>query len=154
MLGFQLHGHRQQGVDGRLEIPAGAEGVCAARHQESAALFANEEIEGLLEIVGKLVRGDVVEHDRARAAEQAGVEVCGVGDGFHREIQCGKRLRHGIVLIARGENDARAAGDLDPAGRAVVAGVGVVFGPDFRLVFVAAGAWDAVGEFDGGEAVC
>ena len=97
--------------------------------------------------------GNIIEDHGACAGQKSRFQFRRVANGFDREIQRGECLRHRIVLIAGGQHDARATGDFDPAGGAVVARVGVIFRADLGLVFEAPRAGEAVGEFHGGLAV-
>ena len=153
MLGLQLHGNGQQRIDGGLEIAAGTEGTVTAGHHEATALLADVEVERLQEIIRHLVGRDVVENHRAGSDQLAGLEQRRIIDGLNGEILRFEDLRDRIVLVTGGQQHAWTTVDFDPAVRAVVAGMGVLFRQDLRLILEGSGARNAVGEFRLADAV-
>ena len=97
--------------------------------------------------------GDIVENHRAGADELAGLQQGRILDRLDGEVLRLEDFRDRIILEAGGQQDTWTACDFDPAVRAVVARMGVLFRQDLRLILEGAGARNAVGELGLPDAV-
>ena len=118
----QFHRHGQQRVHRALEVPAGAEALFAAGHQQPSALHLHVYVERVEKLGRQLVRGHVVEDHGAGARQAAGVERGEVRRHLHVEALFAQDTRHGVVGIIRDQQQPGAGDDLDPVFGLVVAG--------------------------------
>ncbi len=144
MLFPQFHGYRQKRVDGGAVVPAGAKGVFAAGHEQAAALYPDEHIEGAQKIGGDMIGGDVVENHCSRAREMADVQLGWLGDHFEVDVMLLEDRGDRVVRVAGDEQNVPSPLNVDPAGGCVVTGVGVGLGMNVDAVGVGAHGVDAV----------
>ncbi len=124
-------------LDGRAEIPADAEGVLAADHDEPAAELLHPRAVKLHLVARHLQRGHVAEHEQVEALQFAQrARQPGGAARFHVDLGLAQRPgeRRGLRFVALDEQHARVAAERDRGPGAVVFQAGVGGGENFDLV--------------------
>ena len=148
MFGLEFHGNGKKGIDRRFKITARAKGLFAAGHQETAALFVDEEVQCGQEVSRHLEGGNIVDDDCARSGELSNLQSQGVGDDLYGEPLLTEDPCNRIVGVFGDQEDARATCHLDPAFCGVVARMSIDRWRNAGAVPVGSDGGDAISELD------